>query len=117
MNVVLRTIIVIAIGILVSCERNEINVNDEFLVIVEEEKDIACGLPVLKFLDRAENVKEKTSYETLTYIAHQLDSSFNKKGTELIIKFNRTIPEDLVPCNALGIWYPGITVLEARLSN
>ena len=117
MNKILLTVVLSSFFTLISCDNNDIFADDEFRVIIEDEKDIACSLPVITFLDNLEKVKEKTSLETLTYNAYQLDTSLNTKGTELIIRFTPTVPDDLKACNTLGIGYSWITVLEARLAN
>ncbi len=117
MNKILKIIIILFLAALVSCENDDILTDDEFLVIVDSEGDVACGLPVIRFLDQAENVREKTSLETLTYNAHNLDNNLNVTGTTLLIKFKETVPEDFRACNTLGISFPWITITDARLKN
>jgi hypothetical protein len=117
MGKILKIIIMLFIGALISCENDDILADDEFLVIVDSESDLACSLPVIRFLDKAEKVKEKTSLETLTYNAHNLDDNLNVTGTMLLIKFKETVPEDFRACNTLGIGYPWITIVNARRTN
>lgn len=112
-----KIISILFFSILVSCENDDIGSADEFLVIVESEGDISCGLPVIQFLDNFEKVKAKTSFETLTYNAYKLDDSLKIPGKKLIIKFILTAPEDLRACNTLGIMFPWITITEARSQN
>jgi hypothetical protein len=114
---ILKIIIMLFLGALISCENDDILAHDEFLVIVDSESDLACSLPVIRFLDKVEKVKEKTSLETLTYNAHNLDSNLNITGTRLLVKFTETASEDFRVCNTLGIGYPWITIIEARLQN
>lgn len=118
MNKILLTFTLLSLFTLVSCDNdNIVAAEDEFRVIIEDEKDIACSLPVITFLDKKDRVKEKTNSETLTYIAFQFDTNLNTKGAELIIKFTPTAANDLKLCNTLGTSYPSITVLEARLAD
>lgn len=100
-----------------SCESENALYNNEFTVIVEDTADLACGLPVIRFLDKTSPVRKKTSLETLTYSAYELDDSLNIVGTKLIVEFTEVSPENSRVCNTLGVSYPGITIVNARLAN
>lgn len=114
MRKILKIIGILFFSIVVSCQSDDTHPEDEFLVIVTDGGDISCSLPVIQFLDNFEKVKAKTSLETLTYNAYKLDDSLNIPGKKLIIRFILTPPEDHRACNTLGIFFPWITITEAR---
>jgi hypothetical protein len=114
---IFKIVVLIFVATLISCENNDILVDDEFLVIVDSERDLACGLPVIRFLDKTEKVRKLTSLETLTYNAYNLESSLSVTGTILLVKFTETAPENYRVCSTLGIAYPWITIVSAKLKN
>jgi len=100
-----------------SCQDDPDPRKEEFAVIIEETNDISCGLPVIRFLDREEEVRGKTKKETLSYNAYGLEQSLNVEGNELIIEFGEVPEENFRACLAIGISYPGIAILKARLKD
>jgi hypothetical protein len=115
----MKTKLVFFLGlfILYSCDNEDTLADNEFLVVIENTADIACSLPVIHFLQKEEQVKKKTSIETLTYNAYHLDNSLNVVGTKLIIEFTRISTQDIHVCNTLGTGYPGISIVRARPAN
>ena len=111
------TLLIIFMGTVFSCENESINNNDEFLAFVESEKDISCGLPVVRLLDKLDRVQIITGAKGSSFNAYLLDNKFKVVGTELIIRFKKTDDKDLRACNTLGLMYPCITILDARLKN
>ena len=105
------------IGVVLSCDDDSMSGSNEFTVIVESTSDMACFLPIIRFTNKFEKVREKTSLETLVYNAYQLDNSLNVVGAQLIIEFEDVAPEDFRACNTLYIGYPGITIINARRAN
>lgn len=106
-----------ALLIMVSgCEYHDIY-GEEFLVIVESQGDMACGLPVVRFVQPSDRLETKTSSKSLHYHVMGLDSELNVPGNEVLVRFHMTPPEDMTPCLAIGIWYPRISILEARVAN
>ncbi|MEP1956742.1 MAG: hypothetical protein ABJ333_15340 [Algoriphagus sp.] len=101
---------------LASCEKEETPIN-EFRVVVESTADISCGLPVIRFLDKESEVKRLTDFNTLSYNAYSLDNSLNTAGDTLIIQFIKLSDENFRICNRLGISYPGIKIVSARLAD
>jgi len=100
-----------------SCEKEDVLAGNEFTVVVESKADLACSLPVIRFLDREDEVRKKTKLETLTYNAYHLESSLNVVGEELIIEFTELADEDMRVCNTLGITIPGLSIISARQAN
>lgn len=98
-----------------SCRDDSDPRTKEFTVIVEQTNDISCHLPVIRFLDREDEVRAKTKKETLSYNAYELEKSLNVIGNELIIEFGKVQEEDFRACLAIGISYPEIAILKARL--
>ncbi len=88
----------------------------EFVVIVENTSDVACGLPVIRFLDNGKQVRKRTGHETMIYLARHLDSTLNVVDTKLVISFSEVAIEDIRVCNALGIMNPQISIVSARLA-
>lgn len=88
---------------------------EEFTVRIESTSDISCGLPVILFLEKSDQVKEKTNEESLEYNAYGLDESLNVIGNELLITFGKVRDEDFRACRAIGIPYPAVSILNARL--
>lgn len=88
---------------------------EEFSVRIESTSDIFCGLPVILFLEKSDQVKEKTNEESLEYNAYGLDESLNVIGNELLITFGKVKEEDFRVCRAIGIPYPAVSILSARL--
>lgn len=101
--------------VFISCENKDVLPDNKFTVIVENESDIACSLPVIRFLDDLEKVKEKTSLQTLTYVAYRLDNTLNVSRAKLTIEFTKVEPEDLRACNTLGIAFPGVAIVTAQI--
>lgn len=90
---------------------------NEFRVVVENTADISCGLPIISFLDKEADVKQRTNRETLSYNAYSLDNSLNTAGNILLIEFTELSDQDIRVCNTLGIPYPGIKILSARIAD
>ena len=99
-----------------SCYKDEM-INNGFRVVVENKADISCRLPVIRFLNKEAEVKRRTKLESLTYNAYQLDNSLNIVGDTLIVEFTQVMDEDLRPCLAFGISYPGIAIVNARIAD
>jgi hypothetical protein len=112
----MKTRIVILLGLLItfSCEDENTLADNEFTVIIESTADLACALPVIRFLNKGAEVKQRTKLETLTYNAYNLDKSLNVSGEKLIIEFEEVQDEDLRVCNTLGIGIPGISIIKAQ---
>jgi hypothetical protein len=110
----LRVVLFFGTFLLLSCGNDEILPGNEFTVIVENTSDLACALPVIRFLDKEIEVKKKTKLETLTYNAYHLNNSLNVNGRKLIIEFTLVANEDMRACNTLGIGFPGISITNAR---
>lgn len=100
-----------------SCEKEEPTIRNEFRVVVESTSDLACYLPVIRFLDKETEVKERTKLETLTYNAVSLDETLNKVGNLLIIEFTQVENKDLRICNTFGIPIPPVFIVNARISD
>ena len=105
------------ICVVISCEDDSVGGSNEFTVIVESTSDTACHLPVIRFTNKFENVKRKTSLETRVYNAYHLESSLSVVGAKLIIEFEDVALEDLRVCNMLGVGYAGIAITRARRAN
>jgi hypothetical protein len=90
-----------------SCQEDLDPREKEFEVVIEQTSDMSCGLPVIRFLDREDEVKEKTQRESLVYNAFNLEESLNEVGKELIIEFEEVQEKDFRICNHYGISYPG----------
>lgn len=116
-NMKIRLLFLIGLLATFSCENEDTFADNEFIVIVESTADLACALPVIRFLEKGEEVKKRTKLETLTYNAYHLDNSLNVTGEKLIIEFGEVRDEDLRACNTLGIGILGISILKARLTN
>ncbi|WP_057938310.1 hypothetical protein [Algoriphagus resistens] len=100
----------------VSCEKEDM-IDKGFKIVVENNSDISCGLPVIRFLNKEAEVKALTDLKTLTYNAYHLDNSLNAVGNTLIVEFTQVMEEDLRACLAIGISYPGISIINARLTD
>ena len=90
---------------------------EEFMVRIESTSDISCGLPVILFLDKKDQVRAKTNDESMEYNAYGLDESLNVIGNELLITFGKVKEEDFRVCRTIGIPYPAVSILSARLKN
>ena len=112
-----RIIFLLGLFIAFSCEDESVLADNEFPVVVESTADLACALPVIRFLDKEAEVKERTKLETLTYNAYHLDNSLNVTGAKLTVEFAEVQDEDLRACNTLGIGIPGLSILNGRLHN
>lgn len=88
---------------------------EEFTVKIESTSDISCGLPVILFLDKKDQVKAKTNEESLGYNVYGLDESLNVIGNELLITFGKVRDEDFRVCRTIGTPYPAVLILSARL--
>lgn len=111
------TVAGLLIGVVLSCDDDSMSGRNEFTVIVESTSDMACSLPIIRFTNKFEKVRSKTSYETLVYNAYHLDNSLNVVGAQLIIEFEDVAPEDFRACNMLYIGYPGVAITSARRAN
>jgi hypothetical protein len=111
----LRITFLLVFIILSACEKEEPIIASEFRVVVEGTADLACRLPVIRFLDKEAEVKEQTNLETLTYTAVNLDNTLNVAGNILIIEFTKVKDEELRVCNHFGINIPGVSIVKARL--
>lgn len=98
----------------ISCRDEQVIPNNEFTVIVENTNDPACHLPLIRFLEKENQVKKRTSYESLVYNAYFLDNNLNIVGKKLIIEFKDVDLKDLRVCNTMWIGYPGIAIVSAR---
>ena len=113
----LRITFLLVFIILSACEKEEPIIGSEFRVVVESTADLACRLPVIRFLDKETEVKERTNLETLTYTAVNLDNTLNVVGNNLIIEFRKVKDEELRICNTFGIMIPGVSIVNARLAD
>ena len=115
----MKTRIVFLLGLFIafSCEDEAVIADKEFTVVVESTADLACALPVIRFLDKAPDVKKSTKLETLTYNAYHLDDSLDAIGNTLIIEFTGVQDEELRACNTFGIAIPAVSIVKARLTN
>lgn len=100
-----------------SCETEEPIATDEFRVVVESTSDLACGLPVIRFLDKAAELRSITNLETLTFNAYNLEAPLNELGAFLIIEVTQANDVDFRICNTLGVPLPGLTIEKARLAD
>ncbi len=105
------------ISIALSCDDDSMFGSNEFTVVVESTSDMACSLPIIRFTNKFEKVRRKTSLETLEYNVYHLDNSLNVVGAQLIIEFEDVALEDLRACKMFGIGYPGIAIIKARRAN
>ncbi|PZV75472.1 hypothetical protein CLV31_1373 [Algoriphagus aquaeductus] len=53
----------------------------------------------------------------MEYNAYGLDESLNVIGNELLITFGKVKEEDFRVCRTIGIPYPAVSILSARLKN
>jgi hypothetical protein len=113
----IRTIFLLIFLIASSCEKEEPIIKNEFRVVVEDTRDLACYLPVIRFLDKEAQVKQRTNLETLTYNALKLENALNVAGNILIIEFNQVADPDIRVCNTFGIPIPGVSIVKARLGD
>ena len=113
-SIKLKYLAIIGILFSFSCQEDLDPRIKEFSVIIEQTSDSSCGLPVIRFLEREDEVRAKTKKESLTYNAFNLEESLNVVGKELIIEFGEIQEKDFRPCNTLGISYPAISILKAR---
>lgn len=113
----LKYLAIIGVLFSFSCQEDLDPREREFAVVIEQTSDISCGLPVIRFLDREDEVKEKTLKKSLIYNAVNLEESLNVVGKELIIEFEEVQEKDFRPCLAIGIPYPGISIVKARSIN
>jgi len=111
------TVAGLLIGVVLSCDDDSMSGRNEFTVIVESTSDMACSLPIIRFTNKFEKVRRKTSLETLEYNVYHLDNSLNVVGAQLIIEFKDVAPEDLRACKMFGIGYPAIAIIKARRAN
>jgi hypothetical protein len=113
----LRITFLLVFIILSACEKEEPIIGSEFRVVVEGTSDLACSLPVIRFLDNEAEVNERTNLETLTYNAINLDNSLNVVGNTLIIEFRKVKDEELRVCNHFRINISGVSIVKARLAD
>jgi hypothetical protein len=110
-------LVALVISLLFSCENENDARDNEFTVIVESKSDFACGLPLIRFLGDQSRVQERTRMEVMTYNAYHLDNSLNIVGAKLIIEFEEVAHEDMRFCTTLGIGYPAVSIVKARMAN
>jgi hypothetical protein len=97
----------------VGCENHDFG-EGRATVIVEETADIACGLPVIRFLTAPDGSAPADFSGSEVFTAFNLESSLIVEGAELIITFDEVPAEKLQPCLAVGTWYQSIWITSAR---
>jgi hypothetical protein len=113
---IFATLVLAALG----CDDSEstLNSDEEFTVVVVNSNDFTtCGLPLVNFTDKLDQIQDLTSSESTTFNAFQLREEFRVEGLKLRIKVRRTRDDELLPCRAWGISFPWVTVLDARIAN
>jgi hypothetical protein len=79
--------------------------------------DISCHLPVLDFSEDSVRIRNITGLTDLTFTAKYLPAGLVIQGQKMYVSVT-TLPQGENPaCNALGIPYPAIKVVDAKPRN
>ena len=99
-------------------DNSTLNSDEEFTVTVVNSNDFtACGLPLINFTEKLDKIRDLTDREESTFNAFLLKEEFRIDGLKLKIKVRKTRDDELLPCLTLGIAWPWVTVLNARIVN
>jgi len=117
-----RTVILVLFILLMvaGCDDNDsvFNPDEEFKATVVNAKDFTtCGLPLINFTEKLDKIRELTGSEATTFNAFQLKEEFQIEELKLIVKVRKTRDDELLPCLTLGVGWPWVTVLDARIEN
>lgn len=101
----------------ISCDKEKEVVTNDTFEVVTAGIGIDCRLVLIDFKKSDQDRLMKiTKSNDLRYQAFNLDKgNFSDQGLVLNIKVRKTIDSELFACTTLGIAYPWVTVLEAKL--
>jgi len=99
-------------------DNSTLNSDEEFTVTVVNSNDFtACGLPLINFTEKLDKIRDLTDREESTFNAFLLKEEFRIDGLKLKIKVRKTRDDELLLSFTMGISWPWVTVLNARIVN
>ena len=115
-TLILTILTLVALG----CDDSESTSNSdgEFTVTVVNSNDFTtCGLPLISFTEKLNEIRQLSDSDVTIFNAFMLKEEFRIEGLKLKIKVRKTRDDELLPCLTMGISWPWVTVLEARIAN
>jgi hypothetical protein len=112
-----RLTILILTVLCISCNKDEESIPTGVFEVTTVGIGSDCGLVLIDFNESdLKRLQEITNTNELRYYAFNLDQiKFGDQGNFLTVKVRRTFDSELFACTTLGIGYPWVTVLEAKL--
>ncbi len=77
--------------------------------------DVSCGLPLLDFSEDSARIRLFTGHADLSYTVINLPDSFNVQDKKLYVDVALLRPAEEFPCNTLGIGYPHVKIVAAKV--
>jgi hypothetical protein len=100
----------------ISCEKKNVVTDSTFEAEVLG-RNSDCGLFAVKFPEKLDQIMAltETSSSDGVYIAENLPEDLKTSGLVIILKIRKPQPTELGFCTDLGISYPWIWVIDARI--
>lgn len=76
--------------------------------------DLACSKPLLDFSEDSVALRKFTGKQASLYVAGGLPGSLNIQNKLLYLSVRESKPEEAFLCNAFGVSYPALIVIDAK---
>jgi hypothetical protein len=84
---------------------------------VVQTSDVSCGLPVLDFSEDSTRIRMTTNLDNVDYAVIQLPPAATVLNKMLYVSVALLKPEEQFTCNALGINYPRVKIMDWKDRN
>ena len=108
----MRRLLALSAILLFACSKKSTEkwINAEVL----NELDMACGKPVLSFIEDSTAVRSITGKQALEYLGVGLPETLRHTGQKLRVKVRQPQDGEHPFCLGIGFAYPGLVVTDAR---
>lgn len=76
--------------------------------------DFACGKPLLDFTEDSARVRLLSASDMPLYTVNTLPQNLNIAGKKLYVSVTIPKPDEIAPCNTMGISYVPLKLLDAK---
>jgi hypothetical protein len=77
--------------------------------------DLSCNRPVLEFSEDSSRIRLITGAEGLTYVGQSLNSGLNVTGQKIYVSVSKMPASEEFACNTMGLNYPHLKVIDAKV--
>jgi len=109
--------LLILTALCIACDKNEEDITSDTYEVTIAGTSIDCKLILIDFKESdLHRIEKITNSNGLRYKAYNLNNqNFSAEGQVLTVRLRKTLDSEIFACTTLGVGYPWVTVLEAKL--